>query len=112
MTAPSNAADLLSQVEMTKHADARLNQRGLSRAQIDAVLAFGDDVGDKITLTARDARKRMEALRREMRALEAIAQKGGVTAVVQDGHLITAYRASSYTPSKARKRAKAAYQSA
>lgn len=42
-------------MKKTYHLDCRMNQRGISAAMIDLLLAYGDFNGDKIYLTRKQA---------------------------------------------------------
>lgn len=90
-------------MQITAHADARMNQRGINKRHLGIVLEHGEPDGDKLTLSAKAARHRAEALRQELKALEAVAKKGGVTIVVADDRLITTYRVNSFSLSVAKK---------
>lgn len=86
-------------MQITAHADARMNQRGIKKAHIALTLEHGAADGDKIVLTARDARRRADELRQELRHLDDIVTKGGVTAVVCDDRVVTIYRTTSFSMS-------------
>ena len=86
-------------MQITAHADVRMNQRGITRNQFDLILEHGEPEGDKLVLTAKNARERIGALRREMKRLEAVANKGGISVVMDGEMVITTYRtASSVAP--------------
>ena len=85
---------------ITKHADVRMNQRGIRKGQVALVLEHGEPDGDKVILTPKLARQISNALRQDIKMLEAIAKKGGVTAVVEGNTVITSYRTSSFSLTK------------
>jgi hypothetical protein len=87
-------------VNITTHAGARMTQRSIRKTHIALVLEHGELEGDKMILTQKVARERCETLRREMKTLEEIAQKGGVAAVVSGETVITTYRLASFSLSK------------
>lgn len=90
-------------MQITAHADARMNQRGINKRHLGLVLEHGEPDGDKLILSAKAARHRAEALRQELKNLEAVAKKGGVTIVVADDRLITTYRTNSFSLAAAKK---------
>lgn len=103
----------------TKHAVARMNQRGIAHAMAKLVCAYGTDHGDKIVLTQKAATARLVEARAEkamfnqqldtgcsdifgvLRQLEEVEaeipvlmkliDKHGAVVVVVDNTLITAY---------------------
>lgn len=81
---------------LTAHADARMNQRGITRNVMDMVIAHGDPHGDKIVLSRKRAGKLIQELKQALQDLQAIEKKGGVTAIMAGDTLITAYRTASY----------------
>lgn len=90
-------------MQVTPHADARMNQRAIKKEHVALAIAHGEPDGDKVVLTARTARMLADELRLEVRALDAIAAKGGVTAVVCEDHLVTAYRTASFRAANSKK---------
>ncbi|UWQ20119.1 hypothetical protein [Jannaschia sp. W003] len=90
-------------MEITTHADTRLNQRGIKKAYLNLALEHGAPEGDKIILSAKDACSRANELRSEAKELDAVATKGGITAVMCNGTLVTAYRTDSFSVSAAKK---------
>ena len=90
-------------MQITTHADARMNQRGISKKHLGLALEHGECHGDKVILSAKTARERLCEMRYEIKELEAIAKKGGVTIVIGSGHVITTYRANSFSATAAKK---------
>ena len=90
-------------MQITSHADARMNQRAIKKEHVALAIAYGEPDGDKVILTARSARALADELRREVRALDAITSKGGVTAVVCEDHLVTTYRTASFRATSVKK---------
>ena len=92
-------------MQITAHADVRMNQRGITKNQLDLVLEHGEPDGDKIVLTAKGARELIGVLRREMKRLEAVANKGGISVVIDGETVITTYRTASFVvPSRSKVR--------
>lgn len=83
-------------MQVRSHADARMNQRAIMKEHIALAMARGEPDGDKVVLIARGARMLADELRREVRALDAVASKGGVTVVVCDDLLVTTCRTASF----------------
>lgn len=90
-------------MQITAHADARMNQRGINKKHLGLVMEHGEPEGDKMVLTAKAARERMLALRQEMKSLESVAKKGGITIVIDNNCLLTTYRANSFRVGAAKK---------
>ncbi len=80
----------------TNHVLARMSQRGISKKLIDLVYEYGKEKGDKLILnkkTTQMAIKEIDSMRKE---LLRIMDKGGVTVVLDNDTLITAYNTNSY----------------
>lgn len=80
----------------TKHCQARLSQRGLPKRLVDLVLEFGKDNGDKLILNKKTTQKVINELDAMRSELLKVMDKGGVTVVVDNNSLITAYNTNSY----------------
>ena len=84
----------------TNHSLARMSQRGLPKRLLDLVLELGTDNGDKLILNKKMAQKVIEEIDSMKRELLRILDKGGVTIVVNNDVLITAYNTNSYKKSR------------
>ena len=74
---------------VTRHAEARMSQRGIKKTDLEVLLAHGIDIGrNRIMLTKRDAAKEIEILKKQITCLERLS---GKVLVVSDGHLVTSY---------------------
>ena len=82
----------------TKHCQARMAQRGLPKRllDLDLVLEFGKDNGDKLILNKKATKKVIEEIDSIRKELLKIMDKGGVTVVIENERLITAYNTNSY----------------
>lgn len=80
----------------TKHCQARMSQRGLPKRLLDIVLEFGKDSGDKLILNKKATQKVLDEIDTIKKELLKIMDKGGVTLVLDNDTLITAYNTSSY----------------
>ena len=87
----------------TKHMDARMNQRGITKELVNLALEYGEPVGDKTVLDRKQCHQIMTSLKREMKVLQKAMSKGGITVVSAGEDLITAYRTDSYSSAAARK---------
>lgn len=74
-----------------------MNQRGIAKKYLHLVMEHGDCNGDRISLSAKTAGELLEEMKQEAKALEAVMKKGGITIVVGDDRLITAYRTNSFS---------------
>ncbi len=80
----------------TKHCLARMSQRGLPKRLLDLVLEFGKDKGDKLVLNKKTTQKVIDEIDMLRKELLRIMDKGGVTVVIDNNSLITAYNTNSY----------------
>ena len=80
----------------TKHCQARMSQRGLPKKLLDLVLEFGKDNGDKLILNKKATQQVINEIDTMRKELLRIMDKGGVTIVINDETLITAYNTNSY----------------
>lgn len=77
-------------VDMTRHANARIRQRGLTEHDVNLIRAVGETVEDGFLMTNRAIDLQVQALRRQIARMERLR---GV-AVIEDGNtIITVYRA-------------------
>lgn len=90
-------------MRITAHADVRMNQRGIKKSYVALAIEHGEPEGDKIVLTEKNARQRAHELRQELKCLDAIAAKGGITAVMAGENVVTTYRTSSFSLSSSKK---------
>ncbi len=79
------------QYYITKHASVRMQQRGLSKSQIELVLKHGEPVKDGYVMTQRAVDCRIAELKREMKLVERL---GNVNVVDINGVIATTYRVS------------------
>lgn len=80
----------------TKHCQSRMAQRGLPKRLLELVLEFGKENGDKLILNKKTTQKVIEELDSIRKELLRVMDKGGVTVVVDNDMLITAYNTESY----------------
>jgi hypothetical protein len=78
-------------MHISRHADQRMNQRGISRRLVDFTLRYGRIEGDKHILDRNESRRLIEELNEQLRLAKRIWDKGGVTVVEGDDTLITTY---------------------
>ena len=83
----------MTRIPTTKHAQARMRQRGLRKTDPELILEYGTEIGqDRIMLREQDADKAIQSRKREIAILERLKNK---VVVVSDGRLITAYHATA-----------------
>ena len=77
----------------TKHAIARMNQRGISKEMIDLTLEYGSYAKDKVILKSRDIKRLLHKVSKEVKKkLLKILDKGGLVVVLSDDYsVITVY---------------------
>lgn len=80
----------------TNHILTRMSQRGISKKLVDLVYEYGKEKGDKLILNKKTTQtliKEIDSMRKE---LLRIMDKGGVTVVLDNDALVTAYNTNSY----------------
>jgi hypothetical protein len=80
-------------MNISQHADQRMNQRGIPRRLVDFTLRHGRVEGDKHVLDRNELHELIEQLKEELRLAKRVLDKGGVTVVEGNDTLITAYNA-------------------
>lgn len=85
----------MTSLAITRHAQARMSQRGIRETDVDFLLAHGTDMGaDRIMLTKRDAAKAIRDLKKRIAHIERLT---GKVIVVAEGCLVTAYHEAKRT---------------
>lgn len=78
-------------MELSKHANRRLQQRGMRAADVEAIVAYGTPVRDGYVLRTRDANEAILELKKMIRALERLKER----VVIANGQtVVTTYPAS------------------
>jgi len=80
----------------TNHILARMSQRGISKKLIDLVYEYGKEKGDKLILNKKTTQRVIKEIDSMRKELLRIMDKGGVTVVLENDALITAYNTNSY----------------
>lgn len=80
----------------TNHVLARMSQRGISKKLVDLVCEYGKEKGDKLILNKKTTQMVIQEIDSMRKELLRIMDKGGVTVVLDNGALITAYNTNSY----------------
>ena len=80
----------------TNHVLARMSQRGISKKLIDLVYEYGKEKGDKLILNKKTTQMVIKEIDNMRKELLRIMDKGGVTVVLDNDALITAYNTNSY----------------
>ena len=78
-------------MKMTKHMSQRMNQRGINRNMLDMALEFGTPHNNRYSLNKKEAEQAVARLQRMLTDLKKIADKGGITVVVENDTCITAW---------------------
>jgi hypothetical protein len=83
---------------LSRHAEARAQQRGIRESDIPVIVAAGTLVDDdSVFLLARDVEREIQKRKREICALERLR---GCRVVIEGQTLVTIYRPSSKTEKK------------
>lgn len=89
-------------MQISRHADQRMNQRGITRRLVEFTLKHGRIEGDRHVLDRKESRRVIEALTEELRLARRIMDKGGV--VVVEGESDTVITTYNVAVSKQRPR--------
>jgi hypothetical protein len=76
---------------ITRHADQRMNQRGIPRRLVDFTLRHGRIEGDCHVLDRRETHRVIDELHEQLRLALHVLDKGGVTVVEKGGNVVTTY---------------------
>ena len=77
----------------SQHARTRMQQRGIRKADIPIILAYGTQIDDETYfMRNRDAAREIETRKREIQALSRLVNR---KVVIRDGRVITAYPSNS-----------------
>lgn len=80
----------------SRHVTQRMGQRGVTGDMIDLVQQYGKPQHDcKVVLQRKDAEQLLAKMKREMKVLKKILDKGGVAIVEDNNTLITTYNCNS-----------------
>ena len=91
--------------KLTRHAEMRMRQRGLRDDDLRLLLKAASQVSpDAYMLTERDAAREITRRKREIQSLERLK---GCKVVVEDGIIITCYRAHRKNQKKTLRRGRA-----
>ena len=81
---------------ITNHCQSRMSQRGLPKNIINTVFECGNSKGDKLILDKKSTQKVIDEIDNFRKDLLKVMDKGGVTLVIDNDLLITAYNVSKY----------------
>lgn len=74
----------------TRHADARIRQRGFRERDLEALVRFGREMPDgTVRLLDEDVEREIDGLRRWIAMLDRLR---GMTAVIDGGRVVTVYK--------------------
>ena len=78
-------------MNLTKHMTQRMNQRGINKIMVEAALDFGTPHNDRYSLGRKEAQAAIAQLQGMLKVLTKVADKGGITVVIENGTYITAW---------------------
>jgi hypothetical protein len=82
----------MNDLALTNHAVTRMAQRAILPSDLEIILAFGSEVEDGILVRQKDVECAENAIREILKRLQKLR---GKRLVVSEGHLVTAYHATS-----------------
>lgn len=85
-------------MKMTKHIQKRMDERCISAKMLEIVQQFGMDShnGERVMLDAKSLKALEKWVRNFLKQVELMKQRGGLTLVNVEGHLLTAFANNSY----------------
>lgn len=84
-------------MKTSKHAQARMTQRGITKRILEMVFEFGEcDSGDKIILNRKIGQKVLAEIDQFRKSIIKLMDKGGVVLVAEGDSLITTYNVESF----------------
>lgn len=81
----------MSELQITRHAETCMAQRGIRQSDLDLILQLGSEVEGRLIFREKDFRRFERKLRRE---IERASRLVGKRLVLGGDHLVTAYHAS------------------
>ena len=79
----------MTDIIYSRHAETRMQQRGIRKADIRIILAYGTQIDDETYfMRNRDAAREIETRKREIQTLSRLVNR---KVVIRDGRVITAY---------------------
>ena len=79
----------MTDITYSRHAETRMQQRGIRKADIPIILAYGTQIDDETYFMCnRDAAREIETRKREIQALSWLVN---CKVVIRDGRVTTAY---------------------
>jgi hypothetical protein len=76
---------------ITRHADQRMNQRGIPRNLVELALRHGRIEGNRHVLDRQESRRLINSLQDELRLAKRVMDKGGITVVEMEGAVVTTF---------------------
>ena len=86
----------------TRHFEARMTQRGITKDLVDFVREFGEIDQDKHILGRRELERLIDSIDQIKRTAVRAIDKGGLVVVEAEGRLVTTYARRTFDRSKAR----------
>ncbi len=94
----------MTALNLSNHAEIRMNQRGIRQSDIDLIMNFGEQIApDAIMMTKRRALNLIEDFKSKIHAIERLTNK---KLIIEDGKIITAYHSAKTQQRKDLRRAR------
>ncbi len=78
-------------MQLSRHIDQRMNQRGITKEMIDLTLEYGEIDNDRWVLNRKGVQAIIESLEKQLRTARKLRDKGGIIVVAEDNTLVTTY---------------------
>jgi len=79
-------------LQFTKHALARMNQRGITRDMVELALDYGKFVKDKVVLGRKEIKKLIKKYPNLKSKLLKLFDSKGLVVVLENNYIITVYK--------------------
>ncbi len=78
-------------MQLSRHIDQRMNQRGITKEMIELTLEYGEIDNDRWVLNRKGVDAMIESLEKQLRTARKLRDKGGIVVVAEDNTLVTTY---------------------
>ncbi|GGZ94792.1 hypothetical protein DC083_06570 [Ignatzschineria ureiclastica] len=78
-------------MQLSRHIDQRMNQRGITKEMVELTLEYGEIENDRWVLNRKRVETMIELLEKQLRTARKLRDKGGIVVVAEDNTLVTTY---------------------
>lgn len=78
-------------MQLSRHIDQRMNQRGITKEMVELTLEYGEIENDRWVLNRKRVETMIESLEKQLCTARKLRDKGGIIVVAEDNTLVTTY---------------------